>query len=195
MGGVGIFGIERVGQERLAVSRGKVFLMQGFYIEQDVFEFGDQRIWQNSGAVFVPFSAADDDLAVFKVNVLYPQAQTFVQPQSAAVQQFGHQSGDAAHVGDDFHGFFMRQDSGQPLGAGSVAQVGREGDVLFQDGPIQKEDGAGGLILGGCRDFAFGGKVDDELADFLLSHVFGMPLVMEEDVTLDPVHVRLFGAV
>jgi hypothetical protein len=37
------------------------------------------------------FSLANNNLVLFKVNILNPQADTFHQAQAAAVKEFGHQ--------------------------------------------------------------------------------------------------------
>ena len=65
----------------------------------------------------------------------------------------------------------------------------------MEDGAVEEEDGAEGLVGGGCGDFAFGGEVGDEGANFDFAHVFGVAFFMEEDVAFDPVCVGLLGAV
>ena len=41
---------------------------------------------------------------------------------------------------------------------------------------------------------SFGGQVGDESLYFLCAHVFGVALVVEENVAPDPVYVRFLGA-
>ena len=48
--------------------------------------------------------------------------------------------------------------------------------------------------VGGSGNVPFDGQVGDEGLDFLRAHVFGVALVVEENVTRDPVFVCFFGA-
>lgn len=190
-----VFNVQRVGKRGFAVAFGEVFLVEGFHVLQDLFEFGDQALGQDGEAVVVPFSAADDDLAVFKVEVFDAQAEAFHDAESRSVHDFCHGTGSPPHVGDDAHGFEVGQDGGKFLGAGGVGEVGRKLNVFLKDGAVEEEDGAEGLVGGGDGYFTFVGEVGDEGADFGFAHVFGVAFAVKEDVAFDPVFVGLFGAV
>ena len=94
-------------------------------------KFRHDGVRQNGEAVVLAFAGADDDLMVAEVNVLYPQAQTFHETQPAAIQDFGHQAGSAAHFINDRHGFDMGQNSGQDLRAGGAHQYGGQVDLFL----------------------------------------------------------------
>ncbi len=135
---------------------------------------------------------------VAEVNVLYPQAQTFHEAQAAAIEDFGHQAGSAAHFINDRQGFGMDQNSGQDLRAGGAHQYGGQVDLFLQDDAVQEEQRAKRLVLGGGGNLAFGCEVGDESLypstgsgqRFLRAHVLWVALLVEEDVALDPIHAE-----
>jgi len=65
---------------------------------------------------------------------------------------------------------------------------------LLQDFPVEEEDGAEGLALGGGGDVAFDSQMGEEGDDFGRAQVFGVAFVMEEDEAFDPIHIGFFGA-
>ncbi len=64
----------------------------------------------------------------------------------------------------------------------------------MQDVAVEEGDGAEGLVLGGGRDIAVCGEVDDELLYFGDAHFAGVFFVVEEDVAANPVDIGFFGA-
>ena len=46
-------------------------------------------------------------------------------------------------------------------------------DLLLEDFTVEEEDGAEGLILGGCGDVPFGCEVGEEVADLGCAHFAG----------------------
>jgi len=63
-----------------------------------------------------------------------------------------------------------------------------------EDIAIEEEEGIEGLVLGGGGDVPVHGQVGEKGLDFGRAHVIGVALVMEQDVTPDPVQVSGFGA-
>lgn len=63
----------------------------------------------------------------------------------------------------------------------------------MQNSPIEEEQGAEGLVLGGGGDMLVDGQVGQESLNFRAAHLFGVAFVMEEDVTFDPVEISGFG--
>ena len=59
---------------------------------------------------------------------------------------------------------------------------------------IEEEQGAQGLVLGGGSDFVVNGERGQEGGDLGGAHLSRVALAMEEDVTRDPLDVRLLGA-
>ena len=60
--------------------------------------------------------------------------------------------------------------------------------------PIQEEEGAESLILGGAGDVFLHGQVGQECFYFGSAHFGRMAHAVEKDVALDPVDVGLLGA-
>jgi len=87
-----------------------------------------------------------------------------------------------------------RQHDGQvlePLGPDNIVEP-RELDA--EHFAIEEEQGAQGLVLGGGRDLVVDGERCQEGADFGGAHLGGVALAVKEDVTLNPMDVRLLGA-
>ena len=72
--------------------------------------------------------------------------------------------------------------------------VGGDFDLDIEYVAVEEEDGTESLLLGGCGDIFFNGKMGEEGLDLFDSHVFGVSFVVEEDVAFDPFLVGLFGA-
>ena len=88
-----VFSVEGVGENRFSVAFSQVHLVEGFYILEQVFEFGDDTFGQDGETVVVAFSAANDDLAVVEINVLNAQAQTFQDRSPAPYISFAMRRG------------------------------------------------------------------------------------------------------
>lgn len=65
-------------------------------------------------------------------------------------------------------------------------------DIDPQHSSVQKQDGAGSLILGRGADIALGGKVREKVDDFVPSHLSRVTHVVESHKSFYPTHVRLF---
>lgn len=96
---------------------------------------------------------------------------------------------------NDGEGFGFGDDCGETVRLFGAKYVGGKFDLFEQDVAVEEEDGAEGLILGGCGDVPLGGEVCDEGLNFRDSHFGGMALIMMEDVALAPIEVGLFGTV
>ncbi len=60
--------------------------------------------------------------------------------------------------------------------------------------PIEEENSAERLVLRGGGDLLLSCEVREKSLNFGCTHLSRMPLLVEEDITLDPFLVRLFGA-
>ena len=89
--GIGVFTLQSIGQVNGAMAGSQVFLMQSFNPLKMLCQRPAERIGQNSGSILIPFTGPDDDLMLFKINILNPQAQTLHQTQPTAIQQAGDQ--------------------------------------------------------------------------------------------------------
>lgn len=147
--GAAVFFAEGIGEDDLTVAFGQVFLVQGFSILQQLFQFGDEAVGQDGGAVVVALAAADDDLAVVKIQVFNAQTQALAEADAGTIEDAGHEARGAAHLVDDLEGFGVAEDGGQAFGADRVGEVGREGDLDLEDLAVEEEDGAECLVGGG----------------------------------------------
>ena len=161
-GGFGVFAGEGVGEVDFAESVAEVGLVEaldGLYL---ALEGGDEGVGEDGGAVVLPFSVADGDDAVAEVDVFDAQADAFHEAEAGAVEDFGHELGDAGHFGDDGAGFVGGEDDGEGFGFLGADGVGGQVYLGLEDVAIEEEDGGERLVLGGGGDVFFDGEVGDE---------------------------------
>lgn len=115
-GGVWVFTGEGVGKPDFAESVCEVGLVDALDGSDLALEVGDEGVGEEGDAVVFAFAVADDDLVVAKVYVFDAEADAFHEAQSASVEDFCHELGDAAHVVDDGAGFLGREDGGEGFG-------------------------------------------------------------------------------
>lgn len=84
------------------------------------------------------------------------------------------------------------QDNGQPAGALGNNNFVEPGQFGVEDHPVQEQDGRLGLRLGGRGHPSFNGKMRQESRNLGRAHLAGVPLVIEDDETPNPVHVGAF---
>lgn len=191
-GGVGVFLGKRIGQVDGAVSVFEVLLVD-LLDAGEVFAQGwEEAIGEHGEAVFFAFAFANDDAALFEIQVFDAQAQAFDDAQAGAVEDFCHELVGAGEGVDDALDFAFGEDGGEAFGL-----LGTNADGIFerftQDFTVEEEDGAKGLVLGGGSDFAFDGQVGDKGFDFGLAHFAGVAFFVEEDEAARPFDVGFFG--
>lgn len=194
-GCIGVFAGEGVGEPDFAESICEVGLVDALDGLNLTLEVGDEGVGEDGDAVVFAFAVADNDLAVAEVYVFDTEADAFHEAQSASVEDFCHELGDAAHVVDDGAGFLGGEDGRECFGFFGADDVGGRVNFDLEDVAIEKEKGAERLVLGGGGNVFFNGEVGDEVLDFGCTHVFGMAFAVVEDVAFDPFFVGLFGAV
>src|SRR5712692_7263843 len=84
------------------------------------------------------------------------------------------------------------EDGGESFGLPRADSVHRL-DLLVQDGLVEKQQSAQGLILRGRRHMALHGQVRQKRFDFRSPHLFGMAFLMKQDKTPRPIDVGIFS--
>ena len=96
----------------------------------------------------------------------------------------------------------MRNDSARFAGRQYHWHLGRPCDALdivdeielsFEHLLIKKQQRAESLILSGGGDILFDCEISKEFCDFFLAHFARVAFAMEENITANPIDVRLFG--
>jgi len=193
-GGVGVFFGQGIGEVDLATICGEVFFVEEANAFDLALQVGDDGFGQRDNAVFFALAIADGDALVLKVNILDSQADAFHEAQAGAVEELGHEFVGSVQLADEAENFFAAEDGGDASGTfGGGEEDGF--DFLVEDFAVEEEDGGEGLILGGGRDAAVVGEVEEEGLDFGCAHFERMALVVEENVAAHPVEVGLFGTV
>jgi hypothetical protein len=98
--------------------------VQDFDILQDVFYVSGNRIREDGESLVVAFAISDNDLMLVKVNIFDAQAHTFHDANSAAIEDFCHQSRQSMHKIDNGHGFSVGKYCGQAFRAGWIDKFG-----------------------------------------------------------------------
>ena len=155
----------------------------------------DQRGREDGRPVPLPLAVADDDARLVEVDILDPQPEALHQPQARAVEQAGGQPGGAVELGQYGSRLLAAEDGRQPLGGpGSHDLMVQPVQRTAEDDLVEEEQRAERLILGGSRHVAMDRQVRQERDHLRLAHLQGMPLVVEQDEILRPLHVGILGA-
>lgn len=192
--GTRVFPGEGVGEGGMACARAEVPLV----LLADAFEMGGQivakAIGEEGDAVLVALAGSDDDVAGLEVDVLDAKASAFQQAEAGPVEKSGHESvgalqsveqgADLPHAEDD------REGPGNP----GPDEVVEGAEFLFEDFPVEKDQGAEGLILGRGADLPFAGEHRKELGDLGRAHLARVPAIVKEDESNDPSPIRRFRA-
>jgi hypothetical protein len=97
-------------------------------------------------------------------------------------------------MGEKGAGFGAREDDGQFGRATDALDPGNVFELSIENLLVEKKKGAEGLILSGCSDAAFDGKMAQEQGNLGFAHLLRMPFAVEEDEASDPINVSLLGA-
>jgi len=147
------------------------------------------------GSIPVAVTVSHDDLPVREVQILHPQRQAFLQPQSTTVKDVGDQPVLPFKVGEDGPDLNLRQHHGQVtrrLGADHAVEPGQ---FQLQNLLIEEQQGGERLVLRCRRNVAVDGQVGKEGLDIAGAHVEGVTLAIEQDKSANPVQILLFGPV
>jgi len=90
--------------------------------------------------------------------------------------------------------FPRREHDGKLCRAGNALDVIDEIEFSIEHLLVKKQQRAESLILSGCGDALFNGEMGKEVGDFFLAHFVRVAFAMKENVTANPIDVRLFGA-
>jgi len=121
-------------------------------------QIGLEHRRQHGDAILVTLATAHDDLVRREVHVLDAEAAAFEHAQTGAVEQARHQAGSTVEPLE--HGAYLVtcEDDRQPLGAMGAHDAVQPGKVDREHVPIEKEERAQRLVLGGRRRAAVDGQ-------------------------------------
>jgi len=131
------------------------------------------RHGQDGDVVPLPFVIAHDDLALFEIQVLDPQAQAFHEAQAAAVEELCHQQVDAGELRQHALHFAAGENGAQTVWLFGAHRVDGEIQVLSEDLAVKEQQRTERLVLGGGGNVFFHRQVGKESYDFRCSNLFG----------------------
>ena len=149
---------------------------------------------QNRDAFTQAFAVPNSDVAVPEIDILHSQADTLHQAQPASVKQLGHQSIFAHEVIQNRPGFFAGEDDRNLGWAFDPRYLINEIEFSLQYLLIEEEQCAERLVLRRSGDISIYCEMSEEFGDFLLAHFVWVAFAMKENVTANPIDVRLLGA-
>jgi hypothetical protein len=194
-GGVGGFAIQRIGQVDLSIAGRQVLPMQQLDALEMFLQGRDEAGGQHGDALVAAFGVAHDDLPPLKVNVLDAQAHALHKPETAAIEQLGHQLIGAGHALEDLARFAGGEDDGQAAGLFGANGIEWRVKVLMEHLAIEKEQRTERLVLRGGGHVAFDRQVGEERLHLGAAHVLRVAFGVEQNVARDPIGVGLLGAI
>ena len=194
-GGIGIFPFKGIGEIDGAQSPDQILVMQGSDLLEVESQGLEQGVGEHGEAVIFSLAISHDDLVIVKIQILNTQAQDFHEAEAAAVHKLGHELMDPVHLRDHPLGLVTGQDGGHPLGP--ARPDGKEGCLVqlhLENIPVEKENGADGLVLGGGGNCPAVHEIGDKVIDLRHAHLAGMALVMIHNVLAHPGNIGFLGA-
>jgi hypothetical protein len=141
---------------------------------------------QERDPVLAALAIADGGLVAFEIDVLHPQAHRFQQTQAGPVEQTRHQADGAVQFGQqgaDLASAQHRRHAHGPLGAHQLVQPRQ---FAAHNDPVQEQQGAQGLVLGGGADPTVGGQVRQERCHLRFTHLLRVALAVIQHEAADP---------
>ena len=144
-GGVGVFLFEGIGQVDGPVTTLDILLVDLLHAGKMFLEGDNQDLGEHGHAIFFAFAIADNETALFEIDVLDSQANTFNETQTGAIENFCHELVNSGEGIDNTQSFCFGKDGGEAL-----RLLGSHGgDVLkglAKNFAIEKENSAQGLV-------------------------------------------------
>ena len=171
----------------------QIGLMTGAHLLEVLAQAIAHEIRQHHATVLLPLAATNRDLATLEIEVLHTQLQTLLQTQSGAVEQRGDKPWHTLQLPQDSPHFVGTQNDRDVYGSLRTRRGSDDTKVLSQHLVVQEQDGAERLIL--CRrcDVPLHSKGRKERSYVWRAQLPRVPLAIEDDVSPDPVNVRLLG--
>jgi hypothetical protein len=107
---------------------------------------------QKCSAVVTCLAAADHDLAAFEVHVLDLYGEAFEQAEAATVKDLPDEPERGFELIEEGEDVAAREDRRQVVGALRTLKPFQGGPFQAEHTPVQEDEGAEGLVLGGGRD-------------------------------------------
>jgi hypothetical protein len=164
--GVGVLESQGVGQGDPAPTIGEVLLVNGADANQVVTEQRDERSREHGDPVLGTLAGADNDLEPFEVDVLDPKLNALLEPQTGAIEEFGHEKPVSGEVGKDIAQFVPGEDDGQTPGLLGPDNGSEVTNGPPEHRPVKEQEGGQGLVLGGTRHVVVDGQGGEEGIEF-----------------------------
>ena len=162
---VGVFGIQAEGHEDAGEVLGAVLVEELAGMGKLVAEGIGQAVRDHGDAVLAALAKADVDAAAGEVEVFDAEGKHLVEPDAGAVEDAGHQQGEALQMLKHAVGFVFVEDEWESSLVFGVDKLVKLADRDAKDVPIEKNDAVEGLVLRRRGDIAVHGEVGEERGD------------------------------
>ncbi len=188
---IGVLAIERARHLHATPSIGEISSVCDTNADEMLLERLLERLGQHGHAVFGALAVAHGDLAAIEVQVLHAQAQALGQPQPRAVQHRCHEPHLAVEFVQHRRDLLRRHDHGHMSRFSSADHVAQITQRTVEYISVKKEQSGQCLVLRRGADLLLHGQMREERVDLRLAHLVGVANVVETDVALHPLAVRL----
>jgi hypothetical protein len=193
-GGIWILPFQGKREVDFSIAFGEIFLMD----DTHPLNLTPQRLhhWprQHGNPILAAFAIAHQNLSPVELDVMHPQAQTFKQPQSGAVEQACHQPLLAGETFEQPHCFICGENHRQTTRLFRPRDTVEPEQFPVQHHPIEKKQRTERLILRGRGHIPVNGKMRKKCLDFPLAHLIRMAFVVKQNKPTHPVDISLFSA-
>ncbi len=196
-GGARVLALQGGRELHRAPAGGEVALVGELRAAELLAQGGRESPRQRRGAVLAALAGADDEFAAGEIEIEHAETQTFAETQACTVEEGRDEPADAVaavQLTEHRTDLGPTEDDGQThlrAGADQLAQVAH---LPVQHVPVQEEQGAERLGLGGGADALGGREMREEGVDLGLRHLGRVAEPVMPDVAPHPAAVGLLGA-
>src|ERR1051326_2949528 len=191
---VGELSLQRVRERDTPAPRGQGGLMQRLDLLEVGRERAADRFGQHRHPVLRALPASNENLSPPEIDVLDPQGDRLVEPEAGAVQQGAEETVDPRQLLEHHLHLGAAEHDGQ---AGARPRPDNRAEVAERPTehlPIEEEQRAQRLALGGGRHSALGGEAGEERRDVDLAQFAGVAEPVKPDVAPGPGYICRLGS-
>ena len=171
---------------------GTVALERDVHLREVRLQRFDEVARQHRHAILATLARTDIDGEAIEVDVFHAEPHALHQTSSGAVQQCGHEPGDAVEMIEQRDDLLAREHDRQSLALLRARRAGEAAERRVQH--VQKHERVQSLILRGRRYVTTHCKVGQILDHVRFVQRPWMTQRVESHVVLHPVHVAVLGA-
>src|SRR5262245_12778685 len=148
---------------------------------------------QHPAPIPIALAGADDDLVAIEIDVLHPEPKALEEAEPAPVEQGDSEPLHPVQVLENRRHLVAGEHDGEMRRSSGPDEIVEPQQLGPEHVPIEEEQRTERLILRGRGYASFHRQTREERSHLRRGHLGGVTLVMEEDESADPEHIRLLG--